>query len=262
MKWFQQVRSSKYAPRPGTYAARYDRSARLVVNWKVRSVDRHLRSALYLCACRRVAQARTKSISSRSLPRVAWRARSLAGLGEEKGAAPVDHRRRARRRWQRRRDQALGRAAEPAWLSCHRARPRELSANAANGIFNATSPIFRRRERSSSSIAAGTIAPGSRRSWAIAPTDEHAASSLRAAPELERMLVRDGIALRKLFFDVGKIGAGAATREAKERSARAVEAQRARFAGAGEVGRLYRRRRGDVHAHRHFRSAVDDHCGR
>ena len=53
--------------------------------------------------------------------------------------------------------------------------------------------------KSSCSTAAGTIAPGSRRSWASArPTRRQA--FLNAAPEFERHLVDDGIMLFKYWL--------------------------------------------------------------
>ena len=59
-----------------------------------------------------------------------------------------------------------------------RARP---SASAANGISSATSSICRPRARSACSTAAGTIAPGSSRSWAFARRSETDAFLARRA---------------------------------------------------------------------------------
>lgn len=81
------------------------------------------------------------------------------------------------------------------------ALPRPPSASAANGISNAMSSTFRPRGKWSCSTGAGTTAPAVERVMGFCTMEEHQ-RFLRQCPIFERMLVEDGILLRKYWFSV------------------------------------------------------------
>ena len=77
------------------------------------------------------------------------------------------------------------------------------SASAASGTSSATSTTSRRPARSCCSTAPGTTAPASSTSWVSAPPDEYH-RFLHQCPIFERLLVEDGILLRKYWFSVSQ----------------------------------------------------------
>ena len=87
-------------------------------------------------------------------------------------------------------------------------------------------------------------------------TEDQAQDFLRAVPDLERMLVSDGLILVKYWLEVSAEVAGGALPGARVRPHQALEALPHRPGGAREVRRLQRRARRDARAHRHPRGAL------
>ena len=86
-------------------------------------------------------------------------------------------------------------------------------------------------------------------------TDEEYWEFLHSAPEFERMLVRDGIQLRKYWFSISRRRAGAALPAARAGPAQALEAEPDGHRVARPLGRLLARQGRDVPAHAHARGA-------
>ena len=117
------------------------------------------------------------------------------------GKRLVVHLRGPRRRRQGRRDQARHAVPQPARRPHRRAAGADRARARRSGTSSATSRTCRRRARSCCSTAPGTTAAGVERVMGFCTADEYH-RFLHQCPIFERMLVEDGIMLRKYWFSV------------------------------------------------------------
>ena len=109
-----------------------------------------------------------------------------------------------------------------AWPGSSRCR-RPPSASAASGTSSATSSTCPPPARSCCSTAAGTTGPGVERVMGYCTPEEYQ-RFLHQCPIFERMLVEDGIRLRKYWFSVSDAEQERALRVPARRPDAAVEA--------------------------------------